>query len=350
LISTLVEQNDVLRRRVADLEARPNLNSINSSRPPSTDPPGVKRAPPGKPSGKERGGQPGHRRHRRVLVPPEQVRAVVDHLPRACRRCGEALLGHDPEPRRRQVAEVPPFRPTVTEHRLHRRACPRCGVRTRAGLPADVPRGALGPRLRGVLALLAGAYRLGKGPIRDPATDLPGLSIATGMISEPQRQCAAHLAAPVAELADAVPDAPVGEIDETSWREPGEKCWPGVAVTSFAVAFTIARTRGPGVDRALPGIKPGQVVISDRYPGYEWISNGRQGCRSHLRRDRQAMIGRKDGGPPFGERSLERSERLFRHGQKRGTWSSGSSTRSRTASGWPPGMTKPTATSWHSGS
>jgi transposase len=313
LVATLVEQNDVLQRRVADLEARLGLNSTNSSRPPSTDPPGVKRAPPGKPSGKKRGGQPGHRRHQRVLVAPEQVQAVVDHLPRACRKCGEALLGHDPDPRRHQVAEVPPFRPTVTEHRLHRRACPRCGVMTRAELPPDVPRGAFGPRLRGVLALLAGAYRLGKRPIRDLAADLLGLSISTGMISKLERQCAADLAAPVAELADAIPDAPVVGIDETSWREAGKKCWLWVTVTSFAVVFTIARTRGAKVARALLGTKSGQVVISDRYPGYEWISDGRQLCWSHLRRDFQAMIDRKNGGSSFGERLLERSDRLFHH-------------------------------------
>jgi transposase len=316
LIATLVEQNDVLQRRVADLEARLGLNSTNSSRPPSTDPPGVKRAPPGKPSGKKRGGQPGHRRHQRVLVAPEQVQAVVDHLPRACRKCGEALLGHDPDPRRHQVAEVPPFRPTVTEHRLHRRACPRCGVMTRAELPADVPRGAFGPRLRGVLALLAGAYRLGKRPIRDLAADLLGLSISTGMISKLERQCAADLAAPVAELADAIPDAPVVGIDETSWREARKKCWLWVTVTSFAVVFTIARTRGAKVARALLGTKSGQVVISDRYPGYEWISDGRQLCWSHLRRDFQAMLDRKNGGSSFGERLLERSDRLFHHWQR----------------------------------
>jgi transposase len=302
-----------LEGRIADLEARLKLNSTNSSRPPSSDPPSVKRAPPREPSGKKRGGQPGHRRHQRALVPPEQVQAAVDHLPESCRRCGGPLGGHDLEPRRHQVAEIPPFRPVVTEHRLHRRSCPRCGVVTRAGLPDDVPRGGFGPRLRAVLALLAGGYRLGKRPIKQLASDLLGLSISTGMIAKLERQCAADLSAPVAELADAVPDAPVVGIDETSWREARKKCWLWVTVTSFAVVFTIARTRSGKVARALLGTKPGQVVISDRFPGYEWISDGRQLCWSHLRRDFQAMIDRKNGGSAFGERLLDRSDRLFHH-------------------------------------
>jgi transposase len=302
-----------LEGRIADLEARLNLNSTNSSRPPSSDPPSVKRAPPRKPSGKRRGGQPGHRRHQRTLVPPEQVQAVVDHLPESCRKCGGPIGGHDPEPRRHQVAEMPPFRPVVTEHRLHRRSCPLCGAATRAGLPDDVPRGGFGPRLRAVLALLAGGYRLGKRPIKQLASDLLGLSISTGMIAKLERQCAADLAAPAAELADAIPDAPVVGIDETSWREARKKCWLWVTVTSFAVVFTIARTRSGKVARALLGTKPGQVVISDRFPGYEWISDGRQLCWSHLRRDFQAMIDRKNGGSACGERLLDRSDRLFHH-------------------------------------
>jgi transposase len=164
-----------------------------------------------------------------------------------------------------------------------------------------------------VLALLAGGYRLGKRPIRRLVGDLLGLSISTGMIAKLERWRAADLAAPVAELAAAIPDAPVVGIDETSWREAKKKCWLWVAVASFAVVFTIARARSGKVARALLGTKPDQVVISDRFSGYEWIADGRQLCWSHLRRDFQAMIDRTNGGSPFGERLLDRSDRLFHH-------------------------------------
>src|SRR5437763_1493441 len=99
-----------LQRRIADLEERVNKNSTNSSKPPSSDPPSVKRRPPTPPSGKKRGGQPGHRHHPRALVPPEQLRQVIDCKPQECRRCGHELHGDDPQPIRHQVAEVPPVR------------------------------------------------------------------------------------------------------------------------------------------------------------------------------------------------------------------------------------------------
>src|SRR3954451_1642831 len=126
-------------RRIADLEERINKNSTNSSKPPSSDPPSVKRRPPSPPSGKKRGGQPGHSRHTRPLVPPEQVRQVLECKPPACRWCGDALTGDDPEPLRHQVAELPPVRPVVDEYRLHRLTCPRCRTTTRAKLPPGVP-------------------------------------------------------------------------------------------------------------------------------------------------------------------------------------------------------------------
>src|SRR5688500_13616396 len=92
-----------LERRVADLEERLNRNSTNSSKPPSSDPPSVKRRPPAPASGKKRGGQPGHARRARPLVPPEQVRQVIDCKPPECRRCGDTLSGEDPGPIRHQV-------------------------------------------------------------------------------------------------------------------------------------------------------------------------------------------------------------------------------------------------------
>jgi transposase len=214
---------DRMERRIAELEQRIGRNSTNSSRPPSSDPPSVKRRPPAPPSGKKRGGQPGHHRHVRPLVPPEQVRQVIECKPPQCRWCGDALAGDDPEPLRHQVAELPPVRPVVDEYRLHRLTCPRCRTSTRAKPPPGVPTGAFGPRLRAALSVLAGAYRLGKRPIRQLALDLLGLSISTGMICRLERQGAADLEAPVEGLRQYVRTAASAHIDETSWWQGQDK-------------------------------------------------------------------------------------------------------------------------------
>src|SRR5512143_36159 len=297
-------------RRIADLEERLNRNSTNSSRPPSSDPPSVKRRPPAPPSGKKRGGQPGHRHHPRALVPPEQLRQVIECRPPRCRWCGDDLHGDDPEPIRHQVAEVPPIQPVVDEYRLHRLKCPRCGTSTCAALPPGVPAGAFGPRLRAILSVLAGAYRLGKRPIQRLAFDLLGLSISAGMICRLERQGANELEAPVEGLREYVRGAASAHIDETSWKQGRDKAWLWVAVTNLVTVFAIATSRGAEVARDLLGSDRRKVVISDRFRSYGWIKR-RQFCWAHRDRDFQAMVDRGGESAEVGRGLPGHSERLF---------------------------------------
>jgi transposase len=299
-----------LERRIAELEERLGKNSTNSSKPPSSDPPSVKRKPPAPSTGKKRGGQPGHHRKARPLVPTEQLRQIIDCKPSECRWCHQQLYGDDPEPIRHQVAEVPPVQPTVDEYRLHRLVCPRCHTSTCATLPPGVPTGAFGPRLRAILSVLAGGYRLGKRPIRRLAFDLLGLSISLGMICRLERQSADELEAPVKELREYVREAAVAHIDETSWWQGRDKMWLWTAVTRLVTVFVIAPSRGADVAKDMLGTDAKKVVISDRLKSYGWIKR-RQFCWAHLNRDFQAMVDRGGESAEVGRLLLGHSERLF---------------------------------------
>jgi transposase len=303
-----------LEARVNDLENRLKLNSTNSSKPPSSDPIGLKRKPPTPSSGKKRGGQPGHRKAYRALVPPEKIRETFHCKPIACRRCGHELSGDDPEPLVHQVAELPKIEPIVDEYRLHRLACSSCGETTCGALPPGVPIGCFGPYLQAVLAVLAGAYRLSKRQIQQLVSDLFTLSISTGMVSKLERQSAIALEGPYNELAMSVHESEVVNIDETSWRENRLKAWLWTTVTGFCTVFTIAKSRSGEIAAALLGSKDEQVVGSDRFSAYEWIkASCRQVCWAHLRRDFQAMIDRGGNGERIGKQLLSLSNRLFRH-------------------------------------
>ena len=78
----------------------------NSSLPPSMQHPHAKAAPRKRKSKKRRGGQPGHAKHQRPLIPTDQCDDVQPLKPAECRRCGEKLSGSDPEPLRHQVWEL----------------------------------------------------------------------------------------------------------------------------------------------------------------------------------------------------------------------------------------------------
>jgi transposase len=147
---------------VRELTARLNQNSQNSSKPPSSDGPHVKRKPPKPLSGQKPGGQPGHPPHQRALVPIEQVDTVITGKPEQCRRCGSQLTGSDPEPVRQQVIELPPVQPHLTEYQLHRLRCAGCGITTCGELPTGILPTCYGPRLASIVALCTGGYRMSK--------------------------------------------------------------------------------------------------------------------------------------------------------------------------------------------
>jgi transposase len=119
-----------LEARVAALEAtvqelmeRVQQDSRTSSRPPSSDPPERQRSRR-QPSGRRRGGQPGHPGRTRTLVPEEEVNVVIPLKPEHCARCQQPLSGDAPQPLRHQVWEIPPITPVVTEYQQHQLVCP----------------------------------------------------------------------------------------------------------------------------------------------------------------------------------------------------------------------------------
>src|SRR5262249_8066246 len=156
--------------------------------------------------------------------------------------------------------EIPPVYPDVDEYRLHRLTCFCCGTTTRAELPAGVPTRPFGPRLRAILAMFAGAYRLAERPIQQLASDLFGVGISLGMVSKLERQAAEVLELVVAEVAAAIVAAPSAHIDETSWAEANEKAWLWVGQTDDR----LHDRRQPGGGRgSLDPRDRTKVVISD---------------------------------------------------------------------------------------
>ena len=81
LILALWEENAKLRLKVAELEEKLKTNSQNSSKPPSSDFPSVSKTGLKKLSTRKRGGQKGHEKHYRALVPPEEINTFIRHLP-----------------------------------------------------------------------------------------------------------------------------------------------------------------------------------------------------------------------------------------------------------------------------
>ena len=63
------KQVEQQQKRIKQLEEQVGKNSRNSSKPPSSDPPNVKKPPPKAQGNRKRGGQPGHKGQGRKLKP-----------------------------------------------------------------------------------------------------------------------------------------------------------------------------------------------------------------------------------------------------------------------------------------
>jgi transposase len=296
-----------LERRVRELEARLAQFSGNSSKPPSTDPPGA--PPPTRPKrkGRKRGGQPGHKKHTRELVPSAQVTRLQVLKPCACRKCGKALVGSDPDPYRHQVVDVPKVLATVEEYQLHALSCTACKTSTRALLPAGVPTGQFGPRLQAIVAVCSGDYRLSKREIELRVEDFFGIPIALGSIANLEQAASEAMAAPVEEVKKVFPNQPVVHADETGWYERSQRAWLWVAVASSLAIFLVRKTRCSEVAKELLGATFAGILITDRWSAYSWVDVlRRQLCWAHLLRQ---FIGFQDHGPE--ETAIGRSLELL---------------------------------------
>lgn len=315
IIEELMGKVTALTARVADLEARLNQNSRNSSKPPSTDPPGAVRPAKGA-TGRKPGGQPGHKFHKRELLPVEQVDEVIELKPKTCRGCARGLKGQDVSPRRHQVTEIPPVVPHVTEYRCHGLVCEGCGTRTQAEVPTEA-RSAFGTRLGALVCLFVGKYRLSKRLVRDALSDVLGARLCLGSVSNLEAEMAAALEAPTAAAMAFVQRQDVAHLDETGWTEGQEngraaRAWLWVAATACVTVFQIARSRGGDIARGLLKDFTG-FLVTDRWCAYNFYDSAlRQLCWSHLTRDFQGFIDRGGEGGRLGALLMKERHRLFR--------------------------------------
>ena len=300
-----------LEARLADLEARLNQSSANSSKPPSSDGPHVKPAPPRRRSGKKRGGQPGHPRQERVLLPPDEV---FHYKPKRCACCQSKLCGVDADPIVQQVIDLPVKLRRVIHHCRHTLECANCQTLTTAALVPEAKSG-FGPQLQAAVAYFSGVGRLGKRTTQRLPSDLCDIPISLGSISKLEAKTSAALAPIHAEVLEQT-QGENANVDETGWRQGTKKAWLWVAVTQLLTVFLIRLHRNRPAFDDLAGPRPG-VLTTDRFPVYTHLkSDKRQVCWAHLRRDFQAMIDRRNAGSAIGEELLTLADILFGHWQK----------------------------------
>jgi transposase len=292
--SLLVQMAD-MRAEIEDLKTQvQRLTPQNSSLPPSTQHPHARPTPkPKTKSKKKRGGQKGHRRAVRELVPVERCAEVIALQPTNCRRCGQGLVGSDPEPIRHQVWELPEIEPLIVEYQRHRLTCCDCGTTTCAALPSGVPTGQFGARLLAFTGLLMGHFRQSKRRAALFLSDLLNMPCCPAATVKMQNRVAEALEGPYEDLKAQLGGEHQLFMDETPTKQANQKAWLWTAVAATYAVFAIFASRAATALPKLLGDQFCGIINCDRAKMY-WQAKRLQWCWAHLKRDIQALMDHHD--------------------------------------------------------
>src|SRR5205085_2789705 len=117
--------------------------------------------------------------------------------------------------------------------------------------PADLKAHSIGPRFAATLAYFAGSHRVSKRGLEEIAEAVFEVPVALGTVSHLEAQMSAALAPAHTEALTVVRAAPVKHVDETGWKEAGQKRWLWLAATATVAVFLIHARRNFAALKAL---------------------------------------------------------------------------------------------------
>jgi transposase len=291
LVAKVAELTALLEQalaRIADLEARLKQSSSNSSRPPSSD--GL--AKPAPKSLRPRSGRGPGRPRGQDGVTLERVAdpdVVIRHVPHVCAGCGNSLAAAvEAGMTWRQIIDVPPGKPQVTEHQLITLAC-RCGHHTTATTPPEATAPIVyGPRLAGIGVYLLHGQFLSVSRTAAALKDLFGIPVAAGTVAGWVKRTALGIIDKVLPvIAGRIAAAPVAHFDETGIRTAGRLAWLHSASTSTDVLLAVHPKRGTKAMDAI-GVLPRfrGVAVHDAWAPYDTYTNMIHAlCNAHALRE-----------------------------------------------------------------
>jgi transposase len=318
------------RKEIERLKGQLLMNSLNSSKPPSSD--GLKKKPviPGsqrRRSGRKPGGQPQHpgTTLSRRPEPDHRVELGVS----ACSECGEDLSGKPPiRTESRQSFDLPKTPIEVTEYRAETKLCPCCLTVTSGQFPAGIDAGVgYGPRFKGLALYLMHRQLIPARRVCELLEEIFGHAPSHGSLVQWSESAYGELEEFEKLLVDQLTAAEVANFDETGMRCEGSLHWLHSASSEELSFFGIHTRRGSEAMLAF-GILPffRGVAVHDHWdPYFKFEGCSHALCNSHILRELtfvEEVLGEKWAGR-MGELLVSiynRVKQAKERGQRRLNW------------------------------
>ncbi len=292
LVEKLQSEIKMLRKENADLKEKLKIyknpkNSRNSSIPPSKDENGVKRTNSlRKKSGLKPGGQKGHAGK---TLKMSKIPDIIKNLsPDFCNNCGKNLKDVEKEfIGKRQVIDIPPIKPIVTEYQIFRKHC-SCGCTTSSNYPAGVETPvSYGNNIQSMTAYFHTRQFLPFKRMKEMLNDLFGLSISQGGIDQLLNHFSKKSYNLYNQIKANVEKSPVVGSDETGCKVNSKKYWFWTWQTEKFTFITASANRGQDtVDSVFDNGLPESVLVSDCWkPQLNTKAKTHQICLAHLLRN-----------------------------------------------------------------
>jgi transposase len=282
LLEAALDANKLLKAENEALKARLNLDSHNSSRPPSSDSVYKKKSRNVRKkkaaSKRSKGGQPGHQGHHMEMLEPSRV---VPIHPDSC-KCGGRKFAHPQPYHTHRVVELPDIPLEVVHYELNKAVCRRCGNTVKAGLPHSLKTG-YGPRLTAFVGELSGPMRLSRNQVKRLFASVFDFKVCTGAIQKMVDRVSSAIFPHWRRMGEAARSRSVNYIDETSWNNGGSLDWLWTMSGEKSAFLMIHPHRNMEAFDELIGEWKG-LLVSDGYGVYQHWPHGRQTCLAHLHR------------------------------------------------------------------
>ena len=277
-----------LTDEIAELKAKLNQNSKNSSKPPSSD--GYRKPNSNslrKPSGKKPGGQEGH--EGRGFVQLRRPDKYTPYEPALCAGCPKHHICDAPRHVNETRYEIDIQINTITTaHQTLSVDCPESGG-VLTGIFPETINGTIqyGINLRALAVSLNTVGTVSINRTHEILSGVFGVPISTGTIAAMVGDCAEKVAVTVEGIKGAIIEEPLIHIDETGTRVDKKTAWAHVASTDKLTYIDVQPSRGQeGINAAgvLPGYK-GKAVHDCWASYFLYAAVVHALCNAHLIRE-----------------------------------------------------------------